>query len=425
MAPSLAATTLFMLGIMATAAMLTAAESAPLATVLDHATYKDEESAHDDAFHAWKSVHGRTYATEAEHQRRSAIFQDNVRRINAHNANEARTYTLAVNRFADMTPEEFKANTAGLRPPHARANALSAGAMCTYTYTYTYSCTHTPTVTPSPTRTSATRTATRTTASTSATSTHTASASASASASAGASQLAPPSVLPIAVDWTVATRPQVVTDVKDQGGCGSCWAFAATGAIEGLTAIKQGRSVSLSEQHLVDCSASFGNEGCNGGLPDNAFHYAAAGPSVCPESSYPYTGRTQACNTGVVGTCNTTGVAIAGFVDIAPDNDTALMVAVATQPVAVGIEADQDVFQFYASGVITGTCGNALDHAVLVVGYGVQPAAGPLPATPYWKVKNSWGTSWGELGYVRIARNATSNHGDGVCGIYAMPSVPF
>jgi len=206
-----------------------------------------------------------------------------------------------------------------------------------------------------------------------------------------------------------------VTPVKNQGEFGSCWAFSTTGALEGANFVANGKLESLSEQQFLDCAEAFGTDGCNGGLMDNAFKFAEQ-KAICTEDSYPYRGRRGNCLK-----CDSNGLSqseVTGYKDVAADDEHALMSAVAQQPVSIAIEADLPVFQLYKSGVLSGMCGAKLDHGVLVVGYGVDQKFGP-----YWKVKNSWDLSFGEDGYVRLARskpNATA----GECGILSQPSYP-
>ena len=217
--------------------------------------------------------------------------------------------------------------------------------------------------------------------------------------------------LPTALDWRVASQnPKnivAVTPVKNQEQCGSCWSFSASGATEGAWAISGNSLVSLSEQQLVDCSGSYGNNGCNGGDMDAAFQYIHD-HGLCTESSYPYKAADGTCK-------KCTPVAhLNGYIDI-PD-ETGILPELQKGPVSIGLEADQSVFQFYNGGVLDDTsCGTQIDHGVLIVGYGTDSSNGK----DYWIVKNSWGADWGENGYIRIVRNK------GMCGIGQIQSRPY
>jgi C1A family cysteine protease len=225
--------------------------------------------------------------------------------------------------------------------------------------------------------------------------------------------------LPASVDWVAKGG---VTPVKDQGQCGSCWSFSTTGALEGAYFIKNGHLVSFSEQQLVDCdnlSTGGRDHGCNGGLMDNAFNWIGKNGGLCTESTYPYVSGT----TKSAGECKTTCSNVAGstivkHVDVATKSDTALMTAIAQQPVSIAIEADERDFQLYKSGVFTGTCGTNLDHGVLVVGYGTESGL------DYYKVKNSWSDTWGQGGYILLGRGSEYNAGSGQCGILLQASYP-
>ena len=215
--------------------------------------------------------------------------------------------------------------------------------------------------------------------------------------------------VPASVDWRSSGA---VTPVKNQGSCGSCWAFSATGAIEGINKIKTGTLVSLSEQQLVDCSSSYGNNACNGGLMDNAFKYVKAN-KLESESDYPYTGKKGTC----AYVSSKGKVQLSGLTDVTANSPSQLQAAVAQQPVSVAIEADKSVFQSYSGGIITSTaCGTSLDHGVLLIGYGTEGSQA------FWLLKNSWGTTWGEKGYFRVARSTAS--GPGICGLQEEPSYP-
>lgn len=204
------------------------------------------------------------------------------------------------------------------------------------------------------------------------------------------------------VDWR---SKGAVTPVKNQGQCGSCWAFSTTGSVEGAMFLSSGTLQSFSEQQLVDCSKN-GNMGCHGGLMDNAFKYIETNPLML-ESDYAYTGRDGSCKY-----VSSKGVGqVKGFKDVRRDTSGAqLRAAVAKNPVSIAIEADQFVFQGYSGGIITHGCGSKLDHGVLAVGYG------GLEDEEYFLVKNSWGPSWGDQGYVKIAPDQ--------CGITMQPSYP-
>jgi len=203
-----------------------------------------------------------------------------------------------------------------------------------------------------------------------------------------------------------------VTDVKNQGNCGSCWSFSTTGAVEGANAVAGQGLNSLSEQQLVDCDRT--DSGCNGGLMDYAFEYVMQ-HGLCTETDYPYTAsKSWRCKSS---TC--TPVAhISSYTDVTPGS-TSLQAAVCRQPVSIAIEADQSSFQFYSGGVLTSSCGTQLDHGVLCVGLGTDGGQ------QYWKVKNSWGSGWGEAGYIRLCRNCGANaSNEGQCGLLMSASYP-
>jgi cathepsin L len=199
------------------------------------------------------------------------------------------------------------------------------------------------------------------------------------------------------VDWTTKGA---VTVVKDQGQCGSCWAFSTTGGLEGAWQLSSGNLVSMSEQQFVDCSKQ--NSGCNGGLMDYAFEFAE-GTAVATEDSYAYTARDGSCKSSFTTAIPQGGVT--GYSDVST-SASALKSALNSNPVSVAIQADQSVFQQYTGGVITSGCGSNLDHGVLAVGYDGDTI----------KVKNSWGSSWGVQGYVSMDASQ--------CGITTSASYP-
>jgi C1A family cysteine protease len=344
----------------------------------------------EETFEEWHKKYGKNYSNALEHRYRLSVFASNYAEIEYRNSLN-RTFTLGLNRFADLTNDEF------------RSKHLSS------TMKREYSNDNTEYIKLNV------------------------------------------DVIPSEVDWT---QKGAVTPVKNQGQCGSCWAFSSTGAIEGAWFIATGQLVSLSEQELVDCSTAEGNQGCNGGLMDQAFKYVILNDGICSESAYPYTGMQNNCMSTTIqkmvgsynpkqaigptgnddsgnddipvitlreNMINCTKIAkIKSYVDIQPNNDTALMIAVAQQPVSVAVEADGLDWQFYMGGVVTDSCGTNLDHGVLVVGYGTDYTSQPLS---YWKVKNSWGESWGENGYIRLGRGSKFDP-NGECGILMQPSYP-
>lgn len=288
------------------------------------------------------------YNNLEEMRNRFQIFRENLRGIVLHNSNFNSSFTMGVNQFTDLTPEEFRMYyISGMK-----------GAMVG-----SYGCK-----------------------------------AFSSSASSA----------PSAIDWRTKGA---VTSVKDQGQCGSCWTFSSTGSAEGAWAISTGKLVDLSEQQLVDCATgvAYGSHGCSGGQMEGADKYLIE-HGQCSLSSYPYTAKDGSCK-------SCTPVAhFSSCSDVKPNDQVSLKGAVAQQPVSVAIEADTRYFQSYKSGILTGSeCGTKLDHGVLAVGYGVEGSQ------KYWIVKNSWGATWGENGYVRIARSDSTND-PGVCGIAIQPS---
>jgi cathepsin L len=212
--------------------------------------------------------------------------------------------------------------------------------------------------------------------------------------------------VPDEVDWR---KQGYVTGVKNQGQCGSCWSFSTTGSVEGQHFRSTNTLVSLSEQNLVDCSTA--NHGCDGGNVDLAFQYIIDNSGIDTEASYPYEGKQGSCRYDA----SNIGATISAFTDVTSGDESALQEAVASVgPVSVAIDASQQSFQLYSSGVYNEPdCTTQLDHAVLVVGYGT------LDGTDYWLVKNSWGTTWGVDGYIYMSRNLNNQ-----CGIASAASYP-
>jgi len=204
-----------------------------------------------------------------------------------------------------------------------------------------------------------------------------------------------------------------VTPIKNQQQCGSCWSFSTTGSTEGCHAIKTGKLVSLSEQNLIDCSTSYGDQGCDGGLMTDAMTYIIANHGIDTEASYPYQAADGTCN---FKTANI-GATLASFTNVPSGDEKSLLCAAVKGPVSVAIDASQNSFQFYSSGVYSDpNCSSQnLDHGVLVVGWGHDDSSNQ----DYWIVKNSWGTTWGLNGFIWMARNDNN-----MCGIATMATLP-
>jgi KDEL-tailed cysteine endopeptidase len=293
----------------------------------------------------------KVYSSDEEIDARFEAFRSNMRSIIEHNIVPGQNFTLGVNQFSDLTAEEFK------------VLYINSGYKSGSTTVGSYGCkTFTSTATSAPT----------------------------------------------SLDWR---QKNAVTEVKDQGQCGSCWTFSSTGASEGAWAIATGKLIDLSEQQLVDCAtgAAYGSHGCNGGQMEGADKYLIAN-GQCSLASYPYTAADGKCKT-----CSPVAH-FSSCSDVKPNDQVSLLGAVALGPVSVAIEADTRYFQSYTSGILdASTCGTTLDHGVLVVGYGIDNGK------KYWNVKNSWGVTWGEQGYVRILRSDSTNNA-GICGIAMDPS---
>eukprot|EP00922_Rhytidocystis_sp_ex-Travisia-forbesii_P024530 GHVS01036022.1.p1 GENE.GHVS01036022.1~~GHVS01036022.1.p1 ORF type:complete len:565 (+),score=112.51 GHVS01036022.1:244-1695(+) len=295
-----------------------------------------------------------------EYKYRYGIFKKNVYFIHSHNSQDL-SYKVRMNKFGDMTFDEFKKNYFGYRPNPIKSSTNGYKSLGLDLELLVLS----------------------------------------------------DSDVPKSVDWR---KKGCVSEVKDQKQCGSCWAFSTTGALEGAyCAQENGKLLDLSEQQLVDCGKPEGNMGCDGGEMDDGFQYVIDNKGICSEKDYPYKAAVGKC---IAHQCKNV-LHIKGFKDVPVNNELAMKAAISMRgPVSVGIEADQPGFQFYSHGVFGGKCGNSLDHGVLAVGYGTDEQTG----TDYWIVKNSWGPHWGDHGFIRLAQHKKDG---GECGILETPSYPI
>ncbi|XP_053157935.1 procathepsin L-like [Hemicordylus capensis] len=309
----------------------------------------------EQAWNDWKSTHNKVYSKEVEEAFRRGIWEKNLKTIEHHNWEASlgqHTYELGMNQFGDLTNEEFNRKMNGFRPDLDEAPGENVTFFQESTMLET----------------------------------------------------------PKQVDWRTKGY---VTPIKDQSVCGSCWAFSATGALEGLHFKKTGKLVSLSEQNLVDCSWKEGNEGCGGGWMNWAFKYVRINKGINSESTYPYEAEDEPCRfnpSDRAATCTS-------FKNIAKGSEKALEQAVAKAgPVSVAVDAS--TFQFYKSGIyFLKGCFQMLNHGMLAVGYGTLKEDRKIKN--YWILKNSWNTSWGEKGYMRLAKGYHNQ-----CGVASHASYP-
>ncbi|KAH8374997.1 hypothetical protein KR200_010717 [Drosophila serrata] len=300
-------------------------------------------------FHKFQVRFGRRYVSTAERQMRLRIFRQNLKTIEELNANEMGSAKYGITEFADMTSSEYKERTGLWQRDAAKATGGAQAAVPAYS-----------------------------------------------------------GELPKEFDWR---KKNAVTQVKNQGSCGSCWAFSVTGNIEGLYALKYGELKEFSEQELLDCDTT--DSACNGGLMDNAYKAIKDIGGLEYEAEYPYKAKKNQCHFNKT----MSHVQVSGFVDLPAGNETAMQEwLVANGPISIGLNAN--AMQFYRGGVShpwKALCSKKnLDHGVLVVGYGVSDYPNFHKTLPYWIVKNSWGPRWGEQGYYRVYR------GDNTCGVAEM-----
>ncbi|XP_034212766.1 macrodontain-1-like [Prunus dulcis] len=311
-------------------------------------------------FEEWMAQNGRVYKDAQEKELCYNIFKSNVEFIEAFNKNKDQgKYTLSINKLADHTNEELRAMRNGYNVrQHLSKEATTSNSMKVSPNTFF--------------------------------------------------RYENVTEVPPSCDWTTSA----ITPVKEQGyDCGSCWAFAAVATVEGLNYLKTGNLISLSEQEVIDCGTSTEVDGCRGGYVDKALEFMIqSNRSLSTEDGYPY----KAVDGGVcMVNLNASfgAITITGYEQVPQNNESALLQAVANQPISVYIDAEAEEFKHYSSGVYTGPCGTNLTHAVTIVGYDTTQDDG----TKYWLVKNSWGEEWGESGYMRIQRDIDAR--EGLCGI--------
>lgn len=315
----------------------------------------------------FKELFQKVYSSQAEERRRFEVFLQNKQYVDSHNLKAAHSsFTQSLNSLSDLTQDEINSSRNGFRFSWLPRTELEESNTTEIEQVLQLA---------SPKHVDARR-----------------------------------YVPPTNLDWRLEGR---IGPVKNQGSCGSCWAFAATGAIEAMLRAENKSTTLVSEQHLVDCSNKYGNHGCNGGLPSHALRYVRD-YGIEPAKAYPYSGLQGECRYNknqVVFKCRSPL--------LLPRNDEAfLQRAVALfGPIPVAIDASSRSFHFYKSGIYDDyeSCSDTINHALLLVGYGRQ---GNLD---YWILKNSWGKQWGDDGYIKIGRNKHS------CGIasYAVLPVPI
>ena len=304
-------------------------------------------------FQRFTKEYDRQYVDINQYSTAFEAFYENWLFVNTHNSNPYRTYTVKLNNFADVRPSDFSSRVNGVVDEQHTYNSNTLDHELTN------------------------------------------------------------SSLPKSVDWR---EHGLVTGVKNQGQCGSCWAFSAVASLEGQHAKKNGKLVSLSEQNLVDCSKRFGNYGCGGGLMANALEYVKYNGGIDTEQSYPYVGMDEMCEFKKTHV----GATVRNVVNISRGDVSGLMDALAhVGPISVAIDATDPGFQFYHDGVYTSSsCSQTqLDHGVTAVGYGVWK-----DTIKYYIVKNSWGEDWGKDGYILLNRD--KNRGN-MCGIATAASYPL
>ncbi|XP_063039875.1 procathepsin L-like [Engraulis encrasicolus] len=316
-------------------------------------------SLEDLEFHAWKLKFGKVYESPEEEAYRKDIWLSSRRMVLAHNilADQGiHTYHMGMNHLSDMSDEEYRLSLHSMVPRDFLNWTVGGASIHRWEGTE----------------------------------------------------------LPASVDWRTEG---CVTPVRFQGYCGSCWAFSSAGAIESHTCIKFKRLPILSVQQLLDCSSSptYGNKGCKYGYAAKTFIYVMKSPGLVMEKAYPYKGKVTRCKYDGEIPNDIIGARVSDFVNVTSEDEDALKNAVATQgPVSIAMDHSHISFKAYQSGVYYEPQCSTHDstHLMLVVGYGTENGQ------DYWLVKNSWGTAWGEKGYIKMARNRNNNCGTATYAFY-------
>lgn len=330
-----------------------------------------DEAEIQNQFDYFIAKYKKNYLNNAEHSQRYGIFKENLMYIQNHNQlSEVLGFALGVNKFADLTNEEFQNTYLGLGSKHRDYAFHDYSDEETEDNLFTESRTE-----------------------------------------AAIRNLE----IPGSIDWV---RKGAVTSVKDQGKCGSCWAFSAVAAIEGANYITRKKTEELSQQQFLDCAEDeYHCSGCNGGFPHGAFEYAIDN-DICADKDYPYTEDAGRCTAWW--SCSTDNY-VEHYTNVTSGSRYELYSALAKQPVSIGVDASSKEFQFYASGILGTGCDEQVNHAVTAVGYSYESFYF------FWQnnfilVKNSWGSDWGEKGYIRLGSNDES--GNGMCGAYLYGTYP-
>lgn len=328
-----------------------------------------------DQFDYFVSKNRKSYETFGEYQKRYQTFTENFKFIETHNKDsDVKGFTLAINKFGDLTDDEFADKYLGSKVPLENMGQIS----------------YKKQQNSNPFEQMIKETATE--------------------------QAIKDLQIPGSIDWRAKGA---VTPVGDQGECGSCWAFSAIAAIEGANYIANKVGDELSEQQLIDCADErFGNNGCQGGFVHGAFQYAMK-QDLCIEEDYPYTGKDEKCTDWW--SCSTKNI-LTGYKNVTAGSRVELFSAIAKGPVSIGVDAGSKEFRFYSSGIFSEGCDENVNHGVAAVGYSYESFLF-FWRNNYITIKNSWSADWGEKGFMRLSAN--NEEGNGICGSFLFSLYPI